>query len=45
MSGHISNDLNTIHVIWLDANQANDSRGKDRNSNIIGTDSYNKLSK
>lgn len=43
MAGNVSEDQNTIHMLWLDANQAKDSNGKDWNSNIIGSDVYTKL--
>ncbi len=43
MTGNLSEDQNTIHMLWLDANQAKDANGKDWNSNIIGSDVYTKL--
>jgi hypothetical protein len=43
MTGNLSKDQSNIHTIWLDANQADDPRGKNWNSNIIGSDSYEKL--
>jgi hypothetical protein len=43
MTGNLNSNQSNIHTIWLDANQANDPRGEDWNSNIIGSDSYKKI--
>jgi len=40
MTGNVSKDRRTIHTLWQDASQADDPRGKDWNSNIIGSDSW-----
>lgn len=43
MTGNLSNNQSQIHTLWLDANQADDPRGKIWNSNIIGSDSFEKI--
>jgi hypothetical protein len=45
MTGNVSSDLKTIHMLWMDANQAKDPQGKDWNSNILGADIYQKAAK
>jgi hypothetical protein len=45
VTGNVSNNLSTLHTTWLDANQVSDPREKNWNSNIIGSDSYYKISK
>jgi len=45
MTGNVNNDLSNIHMLWLDANQADDPRGKNWNSNIIGSDSYERIAR
>lgn len=42
MTGNVTNGKNEIFMLWLDANQAKDPRGKEWNTNLIGADSYTK---
>jgi Avidin family len=43
MTGNFLDGQNQIQTLWLDASQSKDPRHKDWNSNIIGTDFYNKV--
>ncbi|MGB6976651.1 MAG: avidin/streptavidin family protein [Gammaproteobacteria bacterium] len=43
MVGNLTDNKNSLHTIWLDANQAEDPRGKNWNSNIVGSDTYQKM--
>lgn len=43
MTGNVSKDLNSIHTLWMDANQAEDAQGKDWSANIFGADVYQKI--
>jgi hypothetical protein len=43
MTGNLNAEQNNIHTIWLDANQANDPQGKNWNSNIVGSDTYERI--
>ncbi len=43
MTGNISNDKSTLHTLWLDVAPVDDPRGSDWNSNIVGSDSYEKV--
>jgi hypothetical protein len=43
MTGNLNNDSTNIHTIWLDANQADDPQGQNWNTNIIGSDTYQKI--
>lgn len=45
MTGNVNKDQSNIHMLWLDANQADDPRGKNWNSNIIGSDSYERIAR
>ncbi len=44
MTGNIINSQNQLHTLWLDAKPVNDPQGADWNSNIIGSDLYDKMS-
>lgn len=43
MTGNIANDRKTLHTLWLDAAPVDDPRGNNWNSNVVGSDSYDKL--
>ena len=43
MTGNVNGDQTGIHTLWLDANQANDPQGQNWNSNIVGSDVYQKI--
>jgi hypothetical protein len=43
MTGNLNADQSKIHTLWLDANQASDPDGKNWNSNIVGSDVYQKI--
>lgn len=40
MTGNFSNDLTKLHTLWLDASSVDDPKGNDWNSNIVGSDYY-----
>lgn len=40
MTGHFSEDRSQLHTLWLVAEESNDPRGKNWNSNIVGADHY-----
>lgn len=43
MTGNISTDKRKLHTLWLDAAPASDPQGSDWNSNIVGSDSYERM--
>lgn len=43
ITGNLINNKNSIHTIWLLASQAEDPLGKNWDSNLVGTDSYEKV--
>jgi len=43
MTGNLMNDRSKLHTLWLDAAPVDDSRGKDWNSNIVGSDAYDRV--
>jgi hypothetical protein len=45
MVGNLTDNQNKLHTIWLDTAQSQDPRGENWDSNIVGSDSFQKLAK
>jgi hypothetical protein len=43
MTGHLSQNKNEIHTLWLDAAQAKDPTRSDWTANVAGADHYHKV--